>query len=675
MATPSLAAVDSGSGLQLPITGNRSISTRQLTRYLETKQVSLEELSAGDTSQLERARRLIRIFYQRKGYPLARVDEQGVGAGWSLRVNEGPRARLGSVLFEGNRALPAPRLRGLLGASGRLDFDRLEAGLDRIRHAYRDAGYPEVDLETPRVEVVERTERDHFPLPFRRVRRQRVRLTVPLEEGAQYRFGAVPPHPDCADVAYPERDEVYSVSRLLELRNQLQRCFFEQGRLLQDLQVAESFQSESNRVDLRVHASLLPPLEIGRIEFRGHQRFPDPFYRRELLIEEGRLLDPRLLEASLSRLLATGALRSLDRSHVELALRDRETVDINIELEERDPRKVEFSLGPDGLGGVEASLAYTVFNLLGLGEKMGLDLNVGSHSSEAAVGLASRYLLGTQIPAALALRFFRRNTSFRLPGVEQPLQRLLERDSWGFEGGGSYRVTGRQQALVSYSFERVRAPIAGRRVTVFPQWEYRLEDGNQDWLLRLGERLSLSDSPDRFGSFRTDVVLGRQRDPGRLDVRTADFRFHFAYGHFFGRAEPLFDRLFRDSGELRTFALTAGPWAELPDATLSPVGGDTLWSFSTDYQLPVADRAALVPFFDLGAVRASSALQPGRILADTDGVLRASLGTELRLKVSKRLPTARLIAAWRPLRLDTLIETAQGPSRLRESPFAIKIVF
>ncbi len=655
-------------------TGNRSIPAEVLEKHLRTKQVLVEELAEADPGTLDRTARLVRFLYQERGYPLARAGWSVDAGGVEIGINEGPRAGLGMVVFEGNQNFSAERLLETLDLD-QLDFNRLEAGLERLRALYRDSGFLQVTIGEPRVEVVERTERDDFPIPFRSAMRQRVRLTVPVAEGEVFHFGTVERHPECSELEYPEEGQLYQASRLARLRERLLRCFFERGQMVRDLQVTESLRPGPPVVDVQVAARLLPPLEIARIEFEGNHRFPDGFYRRELELEEQQLLDPRKLETSLGRLLATGVLTRLDRDDVELSVRDPLLVDITIRLHERQPRKIEFSLSPDGLGGLEMGLLYTVFNALGLGERLGLEMKVGSHTSEVAVSAASRYFLGTQIPAALALRFFRRNTAFRLPGVEEPLARLIERDSWGFEGGGSYRITQPQSVRLAYSFEQLRRPQRSRHFVLHPSWEYRASGAAQSTSLALGERFSLLDAEERFGSLRSDLILARRRPPGRLDLRTADFRFHFSYAHFFGRAEPLFERLHRDEDELRTFALTAGPWAEVPGEGIQPVGGDLLWSFSSDYQLPLRRNVSLVPFFDIGMNRASSGLQPGAIVGTTNGVLRAALGAELRFRPSPRLPTARLIAAWRPLRLDALLLTASGKARLRESPFALKIAF
>ena len=68
-------------------------------------------------------------------------------------------------------------------------------------------------------------------------------------------------------------------------------------------------------------------------------------------------------------------------------------MDVIIHLEEKDRQRISYSFGSDGLGGLEGTFFYSIFNLLGLGEELGLEVGLGSQTYEFAVSMASRYLI------------------------------------------------------------------------------------------------------------------------------------------------------------------------------------------------------------------------------------------------------------------------------------------
>lgn len=656
--------------------GNTSFSDDELLAYLAARNQTVDAAAVRSTDEISRTERLLRQFYQDRGFPLAKVWLENRPPAFSFRIVEGPKAELGWIVFQGNRAVADSTLSRLLGLEGLLDFNELEEGLDRIRSHYRDNGRFRAEVGQPRVEVVETERRDHFPLPFRKTARPLVRMTIQIDEGPEFRFGRVS-MPDLLkeiQSAVPARGDLYRESDLTKLKSQAALHFLNQGKLIREFQVYQRVRDDDKSVDVDVVCHLFPQLVVKKIEFVGNRRYPDSFYRRELTFEEEKFLDPRKIEESLPALFDTGVLTSISGSDVELAIREKDLeADVIIHLHERDRQKVLFSLGPDGLGGLEASAFYSIVNLLGLGEKLGVDVKVGSSTSELAVSLASRYLLGTQIPASLALRFFRRNTRFELPGADDRINALFSSSAGGVTAAGQYRIRPDQTVSLGVGAERITAPIRSDHLSLAPGW--RLSRANGDGTtdtFEVSSRFSLFGGQSDSWNLRADVAYGRSLPDGDLRTRAFSYRLHVAHAGFFGDPEPLFERILKDDRELRGFSFTAGPWA-VDEQGAGPIGGDSLFTFGSEYQLPLRDRLALVPFFDSGVNLASASPSRGRLIPQVNRVWRASLGTEIRFRVSKRLPVTRLIFSWNPLRLDETVSTPAGLARLRDSALSFKV--
>lgn len=658
------------------VEGNRTFSQSELQDYLLSRQLDLR-LVGHSPDDLRRARRLLEQFYRDRGFPLARVELKQVSR-LPFEVVEGPRAEIGEIRFSGNQRFTAATLRNLFTTTGRLDFDELEEDLDELREFYRNWGFAKVQVGNPRLEVVERSRPDHFPWPGRQKVLREVDVTIPVQEGAEFSYERVdvPANfPD--DIELPRTGELYRSSRIEELRNQITQHYFDQGQLLDGFQILEDVREASASVDLLVIYRILPPLTVRRIEFQGNLRYPDSFYRRELALEEEDFLDPRKIQQSLEALARIGVLESISETDVEIRI-DRQllTADLTLQLHEKDRHSIFFSFGPDGLGGVDGSLFYSVANLLGLGETLGLDLRVGSHTSEIAASVASRYLLGTSFPASLALRVFRRRTTFELPGVENLIRDLFTSDAEGIGLGTNYRIRENQTLGVDASWERLRSPFQAQHLTLTPAWQRLSPSGNGIYQgLRLSNRFSFLDTESNVIADRLDFSYQRSFDRSDLEQEGMGFRIHLAHGRFFGGPEPFFERVLKDNDELRGFSFTSGPWG-VSGQDLIPLGGDSLMTFSSEYQVPLPRRFSLVPFFDSGTNFLTSTTEPTRqVLRETNRRWRASTGFEIRLRPFKSLPVTRLIFSWNPLRLDESFSINGRSIRLRDPRFSFRVAF
>ncbi len=663
---------------QVWIEGNQAFSQSDLGSYLRNRQIDLSLLANSADTDLQRARRLLEQFYRDRGFPLARVWLNPKPYNSRFGMNEGPRAELGEIRFRGNSRFAEKTLRQLFSGGDRLDFNELEADLEKVRALYRNWGYPRVHVGTPEVEVVERTQKDHFPLPFRDKSAPQADLTVPIREGPEFHVNRVAvPDGFPPEIPLPKPGDLYRESDLAELRNSITEYYFEMGKLLDGFQILEDFKDETATLDLMVLYKVLPELTVNRIEFRGNLRFPDSFYRRELALQEEQALDPRLLQTSLRALAQVGVLEGISADDVEIVIdRQNLTADVTINLQEKDRHSVFFAFGPDSLGGVDASLFYSVANLLGLGETLGVDLRVGSHTSEIAASGASRYLLGTSRPASLALRVFRRRSTFELPGVENLIRDLFTSDAEGVGLSTHYRIREGQTLGFDAGWERTRNPFQAQHFTLTPTWRRVHLNGNDTYSgFLLSNRVSFFDAESDVFTTRTDFSYQRSFDRADLNRSGGGYRFHLAHARFFGGSEPLFERILKDSDELRGFSFTAGPWAQSGN-NLVPVGADTLASFSSEYQIPLPKSLSLVPYFDTGVSLASSGT-PGtqRLLQETNRQWRASTGFEIRLRPLKSMPVTRLIFSWNPIRLDKILSLNGIPTRLRDPALSFRISF
>jgi outer membrane protein assembly factor BamA len=109
-------------------------------------------------------------------------------------------------------------------------------------------------------------------------------------------------------------------------------------------------------------------------------------------------------------------------------------------------------------------------------------------------------------------------------------------------------------------------------------------------------------------------------------------------------------------GGLTAWSLPAGGSA----SNLTPAGADTYFGFSAEYRVPIHGAMSGAAFVDAAWTRLGAATGDGAaaVLKKTSGILRASMGGELRVQLPVIRQPARLVFAWNPLRLDRLIDGA-----------------
>ncbi len=666
-----VGALTAASRPEVRFFGNDSLTSPEILAHLVERDVELGKSTQPSQGELRRAGRLIRQFYQDQGYPLAEVEYESAKSGSRFLIREGPEARLGWIEIEGNHVLTDQQLTKLLALDGKLNFDDLEFGLDRIRKKYRDAGYFGIDVQRREISVVEVDGRSYFPLPFQKVGKNRIRLELLVTEGPRFKLGTIglPRELAEAEIEPPAEGEIYSEIRLLQFRERVGEYFGEAGRLIKEFQILQRPDTNNAKVDLEIRFSLYPPLEVRRIRFTGNNSFSESFYRRELSFDEGEILDPREITKSIKALNSTGLLKSpLTEQDVEVVFGGlSDEVDVLFELDEKKRQNIFYTLARTDLGGIEANVVYTVAGLIGLGETLGVEVNYGGGTSGLALSLASRYLLGTDIPVTMALRFFRRQTGLKLSDVDDKVKEIFSSRSTGFSGLVEYRISDARRTGIRYTAEQLTSPVSSSHLALTPFFsETRRDPGSGVRHIEVSNRFSFFGDSLTSWNWRPslDYLRSSSVEPGS---RRFSFRLQASHAHFSDGPTILSERLFLDADSIRGFpGTTTGPWGHDEEGEFRPVGGDTLVSVNSEYEIPLSKTFTLAPFVDGGINLSLNSTSQVRLAARTNRVLRTSIGSELRIRLPQPFPQTRLIAAWNPLRLDQLITTPDGIARLRD---------
>jgi outer membrane protein assembly factor BamA len=368
-----------------------------------------------------------------------------------------------------------------------------------------------------------------------------------------------------------------------------------------------------------------------------------------MLLDEGDVLDRRLLESSLRRLAEIGyppkgAVRLAPTSE------DDHVLDLTIPVTERSAPR--FGLGGT-LGGIEGAsfaLAMAATNLRGCGEGAELEVQAGSNVRRLRAAVTKPYAFGTRWTAGLELDASRLDAQGAEPEKVPSYRddRAMARARADFASSGpttialaytfaSIRTASRDDAPSRPALfgERRESAVAAAfvRDTIGACWRPRRG-------YRLGARLALMGGPlgGDLDLLETGAVAvthlphtSRTSLGARLQVAGL---FPFGPTEW---ADVPYDRRYALGGptEIRGYEpREIGP----RDASGRVEGGDVMLLANVEYSLDLGPRLSIVAFFDAGdAVRRRA--QPPR--------LSTSAGVEARVLLPVIELPFRLVHAWR----------------------------
>jgi outer membrane protein insertion porin family len=409
--------------LNVRYVGNERVRTRRLERETKTRaNLALDERQVKEDSEK------IREYYQKNGYNQVSVyyeidRDRSTGFGTvTFRIEEGNKVRIGRMQFVGNESIGNRQLRkametkrwwalSWLTGSGRFKDDDFEDDLDKLRDAYREEGFLDVQIRPDLI-------RFNYPNP------RRLDITIVINEGRQYRIG---------DITITGA-EIYP-SQLLRLAlRQRPGMVYVPSKLAEDVEALEKFYGREGYLDTQVRLLRRPNLTTGDIDLEYQVNESEQFYvesiniegntktksiviLRELVLGPGDVFNTVRMEVSKLRLENTRFFDDVNVTPESTNIPGRR----NLKVAVREGRTGNLTFGA-GFSSLEravvfAELTQSNFDLFnrrsffqGDGQKFRLRLQLGSQSSEAVLSFEEPWLFERQL--ALGFTLFRTSSDF-----------------------------------------------------------------------------------------------------------------------------------------------------------------------------------------------------------------------------------------------------------------------
>jgi outer membrane protein insertion porin family len=363
-----------------------------------------------DPSKVKRNVEKVRDLYVEKGYFLAevtsdikRIDDRKIDV--YFVVDEHAKVEVRRISFLGNRAVPTAELRkamqtqeggwlSFLTSSGTYREDAFERDLLLVTSYYYDKGYINAKLGKP---VVEISGDKHY-----------LYVTIPVEEGEQYRLGKIDfkgdllrDKKDYYKVMSVKEGETFNRSRLVQDITKLNDLYKDEGYAYVNIQPLTAIDPATRTVEVTFDMQKGQLVYFGRIHIRGNTKTRDKVIRREMRVYEGELYHQTRLDRSKRLIQALGFFERVELS-TKASEADPNKIDVTIEVTERATGTFQIGAGFSSVENFIGQAQVAQNNLFGRGTTLQLQAQISSLRQLFSLRYVDPYFLDTKLTFAFS---------------------------------------------------------------------------------------------------------------------------------------------------------------------------------------------------------------------------------------------------------------------------------
>jgi len=387
------------------VAGNKEVGLDKINEVLDLRKDTILDLA-----KVKRNEEKVRDLYIDKGYYLAEVrsEEKKINANEVdvyLIVDEHAKVEVRKINFVGNKAVSSDELRGAIGTSegGWLSFltssgtykeEAFDRDLLMLTAFYYDRGYINVKIGKPEIELSGD--------------KQYLYITIPLEEGPQYRVGKLEFKGDLVapKAQYYKRltvkaGDTFNRSKLGNDIIKLNDLYKDKGYAYVNITPLTSIENDSQTVDLTFDIQQGQKVYFERINIRGNNKTRDKVIRRELRVYEGELYNQTLLDFSKRRVQALGFFDKVELSTRRGSADDK--IEVNIEVTERPTGTFQIGAGFSSVENFIGQAQVAQNNLFGRGQTLTLQAQVSSLRQLFSLRFLDPYFFDTNVTFAFSI--------------------------------------------------------------------------------------------------------------------------------------------------------------------------------------------------------------------------------------------------------------------------------
>ncbi len=339
-------------------------------------------------------------------------------------VVEGPKVKIGKIRFQGNTVYSSHHLVRVMKYSRpagappwfywfhkTYDKNRILGDLEEhIRGLYQDHGYFFALPKEPEIKMTDTRRRWPFFF-YSWGRGKRVDITIPIEEGEQYRLGKF----------VIRGNKLFTQEQLKPILQLKSGDLFNNSKVRKSLENYRKLYGEFGYINFVPNPDIEPDRKkrlinlaidfeedkqffVHRIEFTGNTKTRDKVIRRELLLDEGNVFNSAMWDYSVLRVNQLGFFDTVKKEDYDIKQNAKEAnVDINLKLKEKGRNSIGFSGGVSGLAGNFVGFNYATNNFLGLGETLSFQMQFGTFEKMYSFGFTEPYLFDRAVTTGFTI--------------------------------------------------------------------------------------------------------------------------------------------------------------------------------------------------------------------------------------------------------------------------------
>jgi len=395
----------------LEFRGNKKLTTSQLKDKLKEGKAEIRVGAPVSLRDVAKAKSVLLEAYKAEGFRSVAIDATTENVSELQRrivflVDEGDKIKIQSIKFTGNTVFGQTKLRYSISKTKQAHWWRFfdskstfnqagyEEDVESLRKVYQNAGYKDVVIKDPILDVFVRN-----PQEKRREKiSRRVRITIPIVEGEKFYFGKVTV--EGSVVFRPEQLERFfgykagkpmSRAVIADGMKSIDATYRSRGYIYVFMN-PENTEKPNHVVDVVVKITEGDQYRLGRVEFTGNKTTRDKVLRRELQVFEGDIMDMETFKKSLFKVTQLGYFKIEEDPDFRVNP-DKKTVDVSIKGTDTNRNEVQFGAGYSQLDGLFGQFQFNTRNFLGRGDNLGFQFQRGNRSNFFDVSFAEPWFL------------------------------------------------------------------------------------------------------------------------------------------------------------------------------------------------------------------------------------------------------------------------------------------
>lgn len=398
---------------EYPITESIEFSGMKKLRESELNEaVTLRQGQVASDATLFENIRLIKDAYAEEGYLRAEISPELVKTKTpgnvivKFNIEEGPRVRVESIRFGGNKAFSEKKLKREFKTnekkwynSGDFERQKYERHLDSLVMFYRNKGYLDAQIVSDSVWYGDEN--------------KNIFIEITLDEGPQYVVGdfyftgtsvleADSLQKNIAlKTGKPFQQQKFDMSKLF-----IANAYREEGYLW--VQLNENFRYRADTIDVVFNIAEGSPAIVNRIDIQGNEKTLEKVIRRELQLHPGQKYKQSRMERSIREIMQ---LNYFDNVTPDLQPNENGTIDLLVDVEEKE-NIGQFTAGLtySGLDGLGGTFSVTIPNFQGAGQELSANVEYAKRRQIYSFGFKEPWLLGT--PTSSQFNIFYEHTEY-----------------------------------------------------------------------------------------------------------------------------------------------------------------------------------------------------------------------------------------------------------------------